>query len=208
MRAIITVFAAVLAVVASGPAHAQSADVTFFVIGKHANFSHADDGDPTPVDFSFFSEIFLTARGNAGDATLEFPTGEVQPFDDMRDAEGGDRDNLLLVSGEDRFARAKDLARRYPDGDYHVRFRTPSGDVAAKLSAPQKRMPPRSQYSSTHSLPAASSISANITRIPCSSRCLATPRPMPWAPPLTMAVLPLRSVMLFVSLLNRDFHSG
>lgn len=123
-------------------AAAQSNDVTFFVIGKHANFAHVGDDDPAPVDFSFFSEIFLTGGGDASEATLTFPTGEIQPFNDMRVAEGGDRDNLLLVSGEDRFTRGSDLTERYPDGDYTVSFATPSGDVAALLTFQPRPLPP------------------------------------------------------------------
>ena len=140
MRIPVVVLAALASFVAS-EAWAQSADVTFFVIGKHANFDHAVAGKPQPVDFSFFSEIFLTAAGDAERATLEFPTGEVQPYRDMRTAEGGARDNLLLVSGEDRFTEAEELAERYPDGDYLVQFGTPSGDVAARLTFQPRPLP-------------------------------------------------------------------
>ena len=113
-----------------GAALAQQEDVTFFVIGKHANFEQSSAGGVTPVDYSFFSEIFLTSDGNANDASLRFPTDEVVPYRDMRQAEGGSRDNIFLISGEDRFTRFSDLQARYPDGDYEVSFSTPSGDVA------------------------------------------------------------------------------
>lgn len=126
---------------ATSTAAAQSADVTFFVIGKHANFGFAEAGEPTPIDFSFFSEIFLTAGGDAASATLEFPTGEIQEYRDMRLAEGGDRDNLFLVSGPDRFTDAADLAARYPDGNYRVSFVTPSGDVDADLIFQPRPLP-------------------------------------------------------------------
>jgi hypothetical protein len=111
-------------------AAAQQKDVTFFVIGKHANYSQDRAGELQSVDFSFFSEIFLTPAGDAGEATLRFPTGELIPYRDMREAEGGDRDNLLLVSGADRYTSFADLQARYPDGDYKVSFDTPSGSVA------------------------------------------------------------------------------
>lgn len=109
---------------------AQQADVTFFVIGKHANYSQDRAGGLQSVDFSFFSEIFLTSAGDAGEATLRFPTGELVPYRDMREAEGGNRDNLLLVAGADRYESLTDLQARYPDGNYEVSFETPSGSVA------------------------------------------------------------------------------
>jgi hypothetical protein len=112
-----------------GTAFGQQEDVTFFVIGKHANFAQTSAGDTEAVDFSFFSEIFLTSGGDAGDATLRFPTDELIQYRDMREAEGGSRDNLFLISGEDRFTRFADLQNRYPDGDYEVSFSTPSGNV-------------------------------------------------------------------------------
>ena len=112
-----------------GTVVAQQQDVTFFVIGKHANFEQSPTGHTAPVDYSFFSEIFLTGNGDADSATLRFPTDEVVSYRDMRRAEGGSRDNLFLVSGEDRFTSFADLQARYPDGDYKVSFATPSGDV-------------------------------------------------------------------------------
>lgn len=109
---------------------AQRADVTFFVIGKHANFQQDEAGQLAPVDFSFFSEIFLTSDGDANGAVLEFPTGERTEYRDMRQAEGGKRDNLFLISGEDRYTDFSSLQARYPDGNYRVSFETPSGNVA------------------------------------------------------------------------------
>lgn len=124
---------------AGASAQAQQDDVTFFVIGKHANFSQAPSGEMSPVDFSFFSEVFLTSSGDADDASLRFPTGEVIAYRDMRNAEGGARDNLLLVSGEDRYTTFADLQRRYPDGDYAVSFTTPSGAVDEGVLTFQQR---------------------------------------------------------------------
>ncbi len=109
--------------------YAQQQDVTFFVIGKHANFMHVDGGTVQPVDYSFFSEIFLTSNGHAESASLVFPTGERVAFRDMRLAEDESRDNVLLISGEDRFTDFAGLQARYPDGDYRVSFETPSGSV-------------------------------------------------------------------------------
>ncbi len=120
--------AAALLLVAA-PAAAQRSDVTFFVIGKHANYQQDEFAGLAAVDHSFFSEVFLTKTGDAGDARLIFPNGERVEFEDMRKAEGGSRDNILLISGEDRFSDFEALQNRYPDGAYKVSFRTPSGDV-------------------------------------------------------------------------------
>lgn len=120
----------ILAACALAPAaFAQQSDVTFFVIGKHANYLQGDDGEPQPVDYSFFSEIFMSAGGDAHSAALTLPGGERVGYRDMRTAAGGGRDNILLISGEDRFTDAASLQRRYPDGRYRVSFETPSGSV-------------------------------------------------------------------------------
>ena len=133
--------ATLMALLIAPPALAQDADVTFFVIGKHANVDQAPGGELSAVDFSFFSEIFLTPEGDAGDAFLTFPTGERIPYRDMREASGGSRDNLLLVSGEDRHTRFSDLQLRYPDGDYDVSFTTPGGSVDATLTFRNRPLP-------------------------------------------------------------------
>ena len=72
----------------SAPVGAQQQDVTFFVIGKHANFDQLPDGALEPVDFSFFSEIFFTEDGDAENAFMSMPTGERIRFRDQRIVEG------------------------------------------------------------------------------------------------------------------------
>lgn len=119
----------ILLALAGPPVQAQNSDVTFFVIGKHGNYAQSPSGNRESVDYSFFSEIFLTAHGDASDATLRFPTDELVPFVDMREVEGGQRDNIFLISGKDRFTAYADLLDRYPDGEYRVSFSTPSGSV-------------------------------------------------------------------------------
>jgi hypothetical protein len=122
--------ALVFLVTLAGPTtQAQNADVTFFAIGKHGNYSQTPSGERESVDYSFFSEIFLTASGDASDATLKFPTNELVAFRDMREVDGGSRDNIFLISGEDRFSDYPALQDRYPDGEYRVSFSTPSGSV-------------------------------------------------------------------------------
>ena len=124
---------AVLSLICAGSLHAQQSDVTFFVIGKHANYSQDRSGQRAPVDHSFFSEIFLTTGGSANNAALTFPTGEVVDYQDMRHAEGGSRDNILLFAGRDRYTEFADMQRRYPDGEYRVSFATPSGSVDSEI---------------------------------------------------------------------------
>ncbi|MEJ8566241.1 hypothetical protein [Elongatibacter sediminis] len=108
---------------------AQQADVTFFVIGKHASFEQEETGGLQPVDFSFFSEIFLSANGDASDAVLTLPTGARFKYRDLRGVEGGERDNLLLVSGKRRYPSFAELQHDYPDGQYTISFETPGGRV-------------------------------------------------------------------------------
>jgi len=115
--------------ICAGSLHAQQTDVTFIVIGKHANYSQDQFGRRTAVDYSFFSEIFLTSGGDADNATLTFPTGEVVDYQDMRYAADSSRDNVLLVSGADRYTEFADMQRRYPDGEYRVSFATPGGSL-------------------------------------------------------------------------------
>ena len=131
MRKIVIFNSTIALLLVAGLASAQNEDVTFFVIGKHANFSQQITGERIPIDYSFFSEVFMTADGNADNASLTLPTGERIEFEDMRDAKDGSRDNILLVAGEDRFARLSDLQARYPDGKFSVSFDTPSGDADA-----------------------------------------------------------------------------
>jgi len=126
----IRTLASIFALVYCTASVAQKADVTFFVIGKHENLAQDVSGNKNPVDYSFFSEIFLTAGGDASAAVLQLPTGERVDYSDMRNASGGDRDNLLLVSGEERFDSFAALQNRYPDGMYRVSFDSPSGNVA------------------------------------------------------------------------------
>ena len=131
-----------LLLLGSGVIQAQQKDVTFFVIGKHANFDQAPDGELKPVDFSFFSEIFFTAEGNADNAFMNMPTGERIRFRDQRLAEGTERDNLLLIRGAKRFSSYAELQSWYPDGSYSIEFDSPSGNVSnAALEFPQNGLP-------------------------------------------------------------------
>lgn len=133
--------AGVLGILIGSTSSAQQDDVTFFVIGKHANFDQAPDGELSEVDYSFFAEVFLAEGGDASGASLKLPTGERIPYEDMRLAAGGKKDNVLLVSGEDRFTSFAGLQGRYPDGDYGVTFGTPSGSVNGALTFQERPLP-------------------------------------------------------------------
>jgi hypothetical protein len=133
----------ILLFTASAQTWAQQGDVTFFVIGKHANFDQLPNGDLEPVDFSFFSEIFLTSAGDADNAFMNMPTGERIRFRDQRLVDGPDKDNLLLISGAKRFSSYAELQSWYPDGIYEIGFDTPSGSVNdGLLRFPQNGLPP------------------------------------------------------------------
>ncbi len=135
------IFITLLAWLAS-TAHAQREDVTFLVIGKHANFAQQADGELQPVDYSFFSEIFFTDNGDAENAFLSMPTGERLKFRDQRVAPAPDTDNLLLISGAKRFVSYEELLSWYPDGAYNITFDSPSGSVdSGALSFPQNGLP-------------------------------------------------------------------
>lgn len=141
-RRAVRALTAVCAVLAGPPpAVSQQADVTFFVIGKHANYAQNASGDIEPIDFSFFSEIFLASEGNATGAFLTVPGKPAVGYRDMRAAEGGSRDNLLLVSGDQRYNSFANLQTDYPDGDYRVEFQSPSGNVASQLTFRQRPLP-------------------------------------------------------------------
>ncbi|MGI9202706.1 MAG: hypothetical protein ACR2Q3_01780, partial [Woeseiaceae bacterium] len=123
-------FVFILTILLCYSANAQQSDVTFFVIGKHGNYLQSPSGQHEAEDFSFFSEIFLTAGGDASDAVLRFPTDERVDYRDMRQAAGSDKDNILLISGKDRLKTYPELLQRYPDGDYRFSFTTPSGSIS------------------------------------------------------------------------------
>lgn len=110
---------------------AQEADVTFFVIGKHASFNQDASGQRTPVDFSFFAEVFLSQGGDASKGIMTLPTGEAVAFVDYRQVEGGERDNILKITGKERYASFVDLQADYPDGEYQISFDTPGGSIQA-----------------------------------------------------------------------------
>lgn len=113
------------------PLQAQDADITFFVIGKHATYGQDAAGDVKQVDFSFFAEVFLEADGDVSNGVMTLPTEVDVPFVDYRQAQGGERDNALKIRGKSRYASFAELQADFPDGEYRISFDTPSGSIEA-----------------------------------------------------------------------------
>ncbi len=94
--------------------------VTFIVMGKTANTRQAPDGALTLLNYHFFAEIFVKDGGSVTGASLAFPDGKTQPFEDLgfvQEVHGG------------RYGDEPELDRAYPNGSYTFRFSTPSGPI-------------------------------------------------------------------------------
>ena len=105
---------------ASGPGD----HVSFLVMGKTTNHRQSENGDLVLLNYHFFAEIFVREGGRVSDASLGFPGGEAQRFEEGSPV-------LELHGG--RFEGEEALNRKYPAGDYRVRFRTPDGSVDGRL---------------------------------------------------------------------------
>ena len=89
-------------------------------MGKTTNHRQSESGELGLLNYHFFAEIFVRQGGLVSDASLIFPGGQVQLFED--------RGNVLELHGE-RFDVEEALDRKYPAGDYLLRFETPGGSV-------------------------------------------------------------------------------
>jgi hypothetical protein len=105
---------------ASGP----ESHVRFLVMGKTTNHRESSSGELKLLNYHFFAEIFPTKAGEVTEASLTFPDGEVQGFEDLGD--------VLEVHGK-RFDGEEALDALYPGGDYRLRFATPGGTVERAL---------------------------------------------------------------------------
>src|SRR3990172_273269 len=94
--------------------------VSFLVMGKTANHRQSESGELGLLNYHFFAEIFVREGGRVSDAFLSFPGGDVQSFED--------RGNVLELHGA-RFDLEEALHRKYPTGEYALRFQTPDGSV-------------------------------------------------------------------------------
>lgn len=107
-----------VALTAFAGAEAQHEHVSFLVMGKTTNHRQSVDGELTLLNYHFFAEIFVEDGGSVSHATLSFPDGTRQEFEDLgfvQEVHGGRYDNEA------------ELDRLYPNGDYTFRFETPGG---------------------------------------------------------------------------------
>lgn len=114
-----------LLLVGCSVAHAQEDHVTFLVMGKTTNHRQAADGSLSLLNYHFFAEIFVKEGGSVTGASLRFPGGNAQPFEDLgfvQEVHGG------------RYSEESDLDRLYPNGDYAFELDTPSGAATRTLA--------------------------------------------------------------------------
>jgi hypothetical protein len=104
-------------------AHAVSGPrdhVSFLVLGKTTNHRQSESGDIGLLNYHFFAEIFVREGGRVSGASLSFPGGRTQSFED--------RGYVLELHGG-RFDVEESLDRSYPAGEYALRFDTPDGSI-------------------------------------------------------------------------------
>ena len=116
------------------PAAAQTRDVNFAVVGKHAGYEQAGSGAPKRQFYSFFSEIFLADDTPLAEAILVRPDGREVQFTDQRQAVGPSQDQILLVRGERRYDSEAELDKEWPNGDYVFRYKPPGADGPVSIA--------------------------------------------------------------------------
>jgi len=104
------------AYVVSGPRD----HVSFLVLGKTTNHRQSENGVIGLLNYHFFAEIFVREGGRVSDASLSFPGGHTQSFEDL---------GYVLELHGGRFDGEERLDRDYPTGEYAVRFDTPDGPI-------------------------------------------------------------------------------
>ncbi len=122
------------ALFAANAAAAQTRDVNFAVVGKHAGYEQVGERAPERQFYSFFSEIFLAEDTPLGEATLIRPDGLEVAFTDQRGAMGPTRDRILLVRGGRRYDSAAELDAEWPNGEYVFRYSLPGADEPVSIS--------------------------------------------------------------------------
>ena len=123
-----------LAFLASSPTAAQTRDVNFAVVGKHAGYEQTGAGKPRRQYYSFFSEIFLADGTPLDEATLVRPDGREVRFTDQRPVVGPSRDQILLIRGDRRYDSEDDLDEAWPNGEYVFRYRPPGADEDVSIA--------------------------------------------------------------------------
>jgi hypothetical protein len=104
------------AAISSGP----SDHVSFLVMGKTTNHRESESGEIRLLNYHFFAEVFVRQGGRVTGASLLFPGGASQPFEDGS--------SVLELHGG-RFEEENALDRAYPPGEYSMRFLTPDGPI-------------------------------------------------------------------------------
>ena len=97
--------------------------VSFLVLGKTTNHRQSEGGSIGLLNYHFFAEIFVREGGRVSGASLSFPEGQKQSFED--------RGYVLELHGG-RFDAEERLDRSYPTGEYAVRFDTPDGSIEGR----------------------------------------------------------------------------
>ena len=127
------------ALVAAPEAHAQTRDVNFAVVGKHAGYEQQGERAPQRQYYSFFSEIFLADGTPLGAATLIRPDGREVAFTDQRPVVGPAQDQILLVRGQRRYESEAELDAEWPNGEYVFRYQPPGADEAVSIPVSARR---------------------------------------------------------------------
>ncbi len=123
-----------LAFLAATPAAAQTRDVNFAVVGKHAGYEQVGAGEPRRQYYSFFSEIFLAEGTPLDQATLVRPDGREVQFTDQRAVVGPSRDRILLIRGDRTYDSEADLDEQWPNGEYVFRYSPPGATAPVSIS--------------------------------------------------------------------------
>lgn len=112
----------VTALLAPCAALAQANDLLFVVIVKSSNYSQDADGNLRLLNYHFFSEVFPRKGGRIESGTIAPAGGTTEPWS-FKDHDG----SFYFEGGHFSTLDAVDAA--FPNGDYIVNVRTPSGDI-------------------------------------------------------------------------------
>ena len=121
------------ALFAAAQAAAQTRDVNFAVVGKHAGFEQRGERAPELQYYSFFSEIFLADGTPLGAATLVRPDGREVAFTDQRAAVGPSRDRILLIRGDRTYDSEAEIDEEWPNGEYVFRYSPPGATASVSI---------------------------------------------------------------------------
>lgn len=101
-------------------AHAEQKDISFFVVGKSPRYEQDMDGRLHQAGYYLFAEIFLHPGGTVSEARLAYPGGIASDFTAKGTAHRIKRRDFDSLAA---------LDAAYPDGDYVLTVKSPSGAV-------------------------------------------------------------------------------